>query len=235
MDRMILRRRKQRKISFLSLASPPVKRRAVWFMGYQQEKLQQAVKGRIMVAIDAANLEQSVKSMKVKAEDVPLALFHCQPEELCWRVDYGNLVKFFTESLSDVAIHYYTPAFGHESHERFLVYLRKELGIIIHTKSVKEIVGQESSHLKRKANFDVELAVDTVLNIDNYDVLILFSGDSDFVYLVNILKGKNRRVIVFSRTGHVARELLAAANYYYNVADFRRELLRVAKSTRSRP
>ncbi|MFH1402541.1 MAG: NYN domain-containing protein [Patescibacteria group bacterium] len=52
--------------------------------------------------------------------------------------------------------------------------------------------------LQPKANFDVEIAVDMLGQIDNYDNFILFSGDSDFVPLVKKLQEQNKRVIAVS-------------------------------------
>jgi hypothetical protein len=34
-------------------------------------------------------------------------------------------------------------------------------------------------------------------------------------------------VIVFSRTGHIAKELPPASNYYFDIVDFRHEIFRI--------
>ena len=65
-----------------------------------------------------------------------------------------------------------------------------------------------------KGNLDVELALDAFRLADNYQTLILCSGDSDFAYLIDLLKAKGKRVIVVSTRGHVARELLERAKYF---------------------
>jgi len=48
-----------------------------------------------------------------------------------------------------------------------------------------------------KCNFDVEIAVDAVHLMDYYDTFALFSGDSDFVSLINFLKKKGKKIILF--------------------------------------
>lgn len=60
-----------------------------------------------------------------------------------------------------------------------------------------------------------------------YDTLILFSGDCDFEYLLKFLRGKNKIAVVFSRTGHVAKELPPASSYYFDIVDFRFEILKI--------
>lgn len=79
----------------------------------------------------------------------------------------------------------------------------------------------------RKANFDVELSVDAVSNLLQYETFILFSGDCDFEYLAKYLRGQGKIVIAFSRSGHVAKELPPACNHYFDIVDFREEILRV--------
>jgi len=87
----------------------------------------------------------------------------------------------------------------------------------------------------RKANFDVEIAVDVTHNLSNFDTLVLFSGDCDFEYLLKFLRGQNKTVIVFSRAGHVAKELPPASNYYFDIVDFRYDILRIVLKNAKNP
>ena len=55
-----------------------------------------------------------------------------------------------------------------------------------------------------KCNFDVEMCVDAIRLVDNYDTFCLFSSDSDFASLADYLKrAKNKKVILFS-SGYVS-------------------------------
>ena len=42
----------------------------------------------------------------------------------------------------------------------------------------------------RKSNFDVEISVDAIKMLKNYDTFCIFSSDADFVYLNNFLRKK---------------------------------------------
>ena len=66
-----------------------------------------------------------------------------------------------------------------------------------------------------KGNLDVELVVDALIDVDQYDTFILFSGDSDFIPLLRSLKAKGKEVIVYSTQGLSARELLAEPDIVY--------------------
>ena len=64
--------------------------------------------------------------------------------------------------------------------------------------------------------------------MNNFDTLILFSGDCDFEYLVKFLRGNGKVVIGFSRSGHVAKELPPALSHYFDIANFRSIFMKVS-------
>lgn len=190
-------------------------------------KLKAAVKGRAMVYIDAANLEQSVKHMWVNPKDIPDNLKSFTTSGLRWSVDYRRIQIFF-RSVGDLrGIRLYTAAFGTASHQKFLYFLAKGLAFKLTTKPLKEYEDHTPEDPHRKANFDVEIAVDSTFTLADFDTLILFSGDCDFEYLIKFLRGRGKIVIGFSRSGHVAKELPPVLSHYFDIADFRQEMLLV--------
>lgn len=58
-----------------------------------------------------------------------------------------------------------------------------------------------------KANFDVEMTADMLLETDDINRVIIFSGDSDFSYLVKRLKSLGRGITVVSSRKTIAWEL----------------------------
>jgi len=192
-----------------------------------KQKLKSVINGKIVVFIDAANLERSVQDMWVNPKDIIDDFKKYEADKLCWRVDYRKFEKFFKEIGDLQKINFYSANFGSESHNRFLTFL-KNLGLKLKTKSIKEYTDHTPNAPHRKANFDVEIAVDATFSLKDYDTFILFSGDCDFEYLLKFLRGQNKTTIVFSRSGHIARELPPACNQYFDIADFRSEILRVA-------
>lgn len=191
------------------------------------EKLAIALKGRVFIYIDAANLERSVQSMSVDNKDIPSRLSDDPHRQLRWRIDYRNFSKFFRDTCELREIKFYSADFETESHRGFLYFLKKILKFKLETKPLKCYNDHTPETPHRKANFDVEIAVDAVFKLSSYDTLVLFSGDCDFEYLIKFLRGQGKNVIVFSRSGHVAKELPPASSYYFDLADFRSNLLRI--------
>lgn len=191
-------------------------------------KLRKAVRDRVVIFIDAANLERSVKDMWVNPKDIPDELRKYMADQLCWRVDYQRLKAFFQSVSTLQEIRFYSARFNSEPHDKFLSFLRTALHFKLETKALKEYKDHTEDHPHRKANFDVEITVDATYTLTHYDTFILFSGDCDFAYLLKFLRGQNKITIVFSRAGHVAKELPPASNYYFDIADFRFDMLRIA-------
>ena len=69
----------------------------------------------------------------------------------------------------------------------------------------------------RKADLDLTLTVDIVRRIDNMDVLVLVSGDGDYVPLVDYVREQGVRVEVYSFVESLAKELRIAADQWYDL------------------
>ena len=65
-----------------------------------------------------------------------------------------------------------------------------------------------------KANFDVEITADILNSISETDLIILFSGDSDFAYLVKLLHKKGKKLYVYSSRKTLSWELKLSADRY---------------------
>lgn len=184
-------------------------------------KLKSVVKGRCVVYIDAANLERSVQDMFVRPDDMPDTFKHLSAGSLAWSVDYRKFNDFFKTVGDFRGIRFYSAEFSSDSHFSFRYFLKKGLGFKLITKPLKEYSDHTVEKPHRKANFDVEIAVDSTFTLGEFDTIILFSGDCDFEYLVKFLRGQNKIVIGFSRSGHVAKELTPTLSHYFDIANFR--------------
>lgn len=65
-----------------------------------------------------------------------------------------------------------------------------------------------------KANADIDLAVDALLQAENLDYILLGTGDGDFLRLVRALQGKGKRVDLLS-FGNVSGELRREVDYHF--------------------
>lgn len=171
------------------------------------------IKGKTAVFIDAANIELSAK-------------------DLGFQVDYKNLHEWLSKECSLKFIGFFTVRFDNKKHDAFLTVLKKT-GYKLVTKPLKLIKNRKDGTHLRKANFDVEIAVEAVKRIDSYDTFILFSGDSDFDYLIQELKKLGKKVIVVSLKYHIAKELIQSSDFYLDLRKIRKEIQRVKKPSKS--
>lgn len=159
-------------------------------------KAQILKKKRVAIFIDAANFEISLKSSGLGADYRKL---------LAWKEKDGKIV----------ILRYYSPTFGAKGQNRFFSFI-KNLGFKIITKNIK-IIKQQGKKSQNKANFDVEITFDTAIMIGQFDKLILFSGDSDFVYLISQLQKRGVSTTVISPQWRTAKELREQADEFIDL------------------
>ena len=70
-----------------------------------------------------------------------------------------------------------------------------------------------------KGDWDMGMAIDVINLADKLDVVVLVSGDGDFVALVNLIKTIGPEVEVFSFPHNTARDLMQVADRYYPIED----------------
>ena len=153
------------------------------------------VTGKVIVFVDAANLESSLK-------------------DLGWHMDYKRFYNYFKNNMELLRIRFYSASFNNKAHTNFLIVLRRT-GFKLVTKKVKIIFNGKDRI--NKANFDVEITLDARNFMDKYDTLVLFSGDSDFEYLIKFLRRRNKKIIVVSSRYHISKELIKCCNKYINL------------------
>lgn len=159
------------------------------------------LKGKVLVMIDAANLESAVKSLD-------------------WWIDYRKLRDLFKDD-DLVEIRNYCVRHNTGNQDKFFTFLKNN-GFTLITKPLKVIKAEDISRGDiRKANFDVEIAVDAMEVLNNFDTLVLFSGDSDFDYLLKKLRVKGKNIIVISTKYHISKELIVSSHKYIDLKKLR--------------
>ena len=98
------------------------------------------------------------------------------------------------------------------------------LGYTVRTKILKEYYDDVSGRYSQKANLDIEIVVDMFNTVDQYDEVVLFSGDGDFERAIELLRSKNTHITVVSTEGMIARELRNATDQYVDLNDIRYQI-----------
>lgn len=74
-----------------------------------------------------------------------------------------------------------------------------------------------------KCNFDVEIAVDAMRNIEKYQTFCLFSSDADFVHLARFLKAKGKKFILV-KGGPIDKSIRDQADLIINAQDIKKHI-----------
>jgi len=152
---------------------------------------------RVGIFVDAQNLYHSAKSIY-------------DPEAM---VDYRSLLELAMAGRSLIrAIAYVIDITGVDQSGFFDVLRR--LGFEIRSKPARLLPDGS-----RKADWDMGIAMDTIALADKLDVIVLASGDGDFVDLVRFLQARGVRVEVMAFRETTATILKEAADAFHPIDD----------------
>ncbi len=78
----------------------------------------------------------------------------------------------------------------------------------------------------RKCNFDVEISIDAIKKVNQYDTFCLFSGDADFVYLNNFLRKRGKKVILI-KGGYITSKLRKSVDLVINAQKIKKHIAKI--------
>lgn len=152
-------------------------------------------RGRVAVFIDGNNLFHAARSHNLD-------------------IDYNKLLRVLLGDGRLLRAFFYTGVdAGAERQQGFLLWMRRN-GFRVVQKELKTFYDGS-----RKANLDVEIAVDMLSLAGLYDTAVLVSGDEDFVYAVNAVAYKGCRVEVAGFRSNTAPRLIDVADYFIDLGE----------------
>ena len=168
--------------------------------------LNKFVKGKVYIFIDGANI------------------FYTQ-RTLGWRISYEKLKQYFKNECGDNLgkMFVYTASDSERPQQKKFLDMLEINGYILRTKEVKRIRVAKGVY-EWKGDFDVELSIDVLDNLKEFDTAVLLSGDSDFAPIIERIKKNNKKIIVMSAKHHISRELIQLADKYINLKKLRDEI-----------
>jgi uncharacterized LabA/DUF88 family protein len=148
------------------------------------------MRGRVAIFIDGNNLFHAARSAGVE-------------------IDYAKLLNFLRGESPLLRAFFYTGVDERaERQQGFLLWMRRN-GYRVVQKELKTFPDGT-----KKANLDVEIAVDMLSLVGNYDTAILVSGDEDFAYAINVIAYKGVRVEVCGFRGNTSPRLIDVADRF---------------------
>ena len=133
--------------------------------------------------------------------------------------ELGKIVKHFSFGKKFLRRFYYGADYGKNESSQTISFWSKAImdmagmsGFEIITKRVKYIHSQNNkTGFEKKCDLDVEMTVDLIRERDNYDTIVIFSGDGDLMYAIKYLNENfKKKCIVFGARGHIGREVFDA-------------------------
>lgn len=150
-------------------------------------------RGRVAIFIDGSNLFYAALQLGIE-------------------IDYAKLLCCLTREARLMRAFFYTGVDRiNEKQQGFLLWMRRN-GYRVVTKDLIQLPDGS-----KKANLDVEIAVDMMTLADYYDTAVLVSGDGDLAYAVNAVSYKGARVEVVSLRSMTSDSLINVADEYIDL------------------
>src|SRR3990167_4116471 len=179
---------------------------------------------------------------------------HYGMQRLGWEIDFIKLKEYFKHDYDVIDIYYYVGEHSFKSYfdcnkncdrtnpndiwifsqnrkaKREVFRSLKKKGYKVRVKEISSIYDNTEGKYNLKCNCDVELCVDAIDRMPNYDVFILLSGDADFVKLVQYLKEHGKKAVVLAIREHFSSRLKRVANRTFNINGLRQEIEYIKKA-----
>jgi uncharacterized LabA/DUF88 family protein len=148
-------------------------------------------------------------------------MFYAQQKNK-WFFDPKRVIEYFTadSAVSLVNAFWYTGLKDSQDQRSFRDALIA-LGYTVRTKVIKEHYDDSSGRYSQKANLDIEIVIDMFNTVNQYNRVILFSGDGDFERAIELLRSKNTHITVVSTEGMISRELRNVSDRYIDLNEIR--------------
>ncbi|CDN13430.1 MAG: NYN domain-containing protein [Richelia sp.] len=159
-------------------------------------------------------------------------MFYAQQKN-AWFFDPRRVLEYFAYERAETTLinaFWYTGLKDQQDQRGFRDALIS-LGYTVRTKILKEYYDDSSGRYSQKANLDIEIVVDMFNTVDQYDRVVLFSGDGDFERAIELLRSKNTHITVVSTEGMIARELRNATDRYIDLNNIREKIEKSEAST----
>ena len=162
-------------------------------------------RGRVAIFIDGSNLFYAALQLGVE-------------------IDYTKLLQRLTGGSRLLRSFFYTGVDRtNEKQQGFLLWMRRNGYRVI----AKDLIQLPDG--SKKANLDVEIAVDMMALVGSYDTAILVSGDGDLAYAVDAVSYRGARVEVVSLRSMTSDSLINVADRYIDLEQIKEDIQKTSK------
>ncbi|MEA5417887.1 NYN domain-containing protein [Spirulina sp. CCNP1310] len=164
-------------------------------------------RGRVAIFIDGSNLFYAALQLGLE-------------------IDYSKLLYRLTGGSRLLRAFFYTGVDRtNEKQQGFLLWMRRNGYRVI----AKDLVQLPDG--SKKANLDVEIAVDMMCLVESYDTAVLVSGDGDLAYAVDAVSYRGARVEVVSLRSMTSDSLINVADRYIDLDQIKEDIQKQPKNS----
>jgi uncharacterized LabA/DUF88 family protein len=168
-------------------------------------------RGRVAIFIDGSNLFYAALQLNIE-------------------IDYTKLLARLTGGSRLLRAFFYTGVDRtNEKQQGFLLWMRRNGYRVI----AKDLVQLPDG--SKKANLDVEIAVDMMALVGSYDTAVLVSGDGDLAYAVDAVSYRGVRVEVVSLRSMTSDSLINVSDRYIDLENVKEDVQKTSKNSISPP
>ena len=162
-------------------------------------------RGRVAIFIDGSNLFYAALQLGIE-------------------IDYTKLLCRLTEGSRLLRAFFYTGMDRtNEKQQGFLLWMRRNGYRVI----AKDLVQLPDG--SKKANLDVEIAVDLMALVSSYDTAIIVSGDGDLAYAADSVSYRGARIEVVSLRSMTSDSLINVADRYIDLDQIKEDIQKTRK------
>lgn len=164
-------------------------------------------RGRVAIFIDGSNLFYAALQLGIEIDYTKL---------LCRLTGGSRLLRSFFYTGVDRT---------NEKQQGFLLWMRRN-GYRVISKDLVQLPDGS-----KKANLDVEIAVDMMALVGSYDTAVLVSGDGDLAYAVDAVSYRGVRVEVVSLRAMTSDTLINVSDRYVDLESIKDDIQKTSRHT----
>ena len=166
-------------------------------------------RGRVAIFIDGSNLFYAALQLGIE-------------------IDYTKLLVRLTGGSRLLRAFFYTGVDRtNEKQQGFLLWMRRNGYRVI----AKDLVQLPDG--SKKANLDVEIAVDLMALVGSFDTAVIVSGDWDLAYAADAVSYRGARIEVVSLRSMTSDSLINVSDRYVDLDQIKEEIQKVSKTSLS--
>jgi len=168
-------------------------------------------RGRVAIFIDGSNLFYAALQLGIE-------------------IDYTKLLCRLTAGSKLFRAFFYTGVDRtNDKQQGFLLWMRRN-GYRVMAKDLVQLPDGS-----KKANLDVEIAVDMMALVDCYDTAVLVSGDGDLAYAVDAASYKGVRIEVVSLRSMTSDSLINVSDRYIDLDSVKEDIRKISRTSDEEP